>query len=679
MIAHAACWPSALALVATAGCGFPRPPDVGGDHVVAGRLHGLWDDAGGVTLRLVAGDVDASLPLTGNGPFQFRDTFAPGTPYTVSVASSPELHTCVVDGGSGMIAQAAPELSVACTGPVDGVDLSGAWGWAFDPSEDAQVFDGSLAAQAVAVTVRGSRLTGARVGDAAAAPGQPSAPIALPLGATVVAVALTAGGLSKTYQLTFRRGGAMLDQIVYGKASNTGANDSFGGAIALSGDTLAVAATGEASMATGVDGDHTDDRAPNAGAVYVFVRDGAVWRQQAYLKASNTDAGDRFGWSIGLSGDTLAVGAIGEASSEPGINGNQGDNSAPSSGAVYVFVRQGAAWNQQAYIKASNAERADQFGWSIALANDTLVVGAPGEASSATGVDPVGGPANNTAAEAGAVYVFGRTGATWRQQNYLKASNTEASDGFGAAVALSGDTLAVGATGEASRVGGVNAVNGQSNNAAPRAGAVYVFTRAGASWSQQVYLKASSPGTNDTFGFALALSGDTLAAGAIGEASAAVGVDGNEGDNSLPNAGAVYVFTRAGATWRQQAYLKASNTGVDDHFGWSLALSGDALLVGADGEDSPARGIDGDQTDDAAMEAGAAYLFVRGGATWQQKAYIKASNTGIFDRFGRSVALSPDALIVGATNEASRATGVNPVNGPSDNSLSTAGALYLFR
>src|SRR5204862_501227 len=121
---------------------------------------------------------------------------------------------------------------------------------------------------------------------------------------------------------------------------------------------------------------------------------------------------------------------------------------------------------------------------------------------------------------------------------------TEASDGFGAAVALSGDTLAVGATGEASRVGGVNAVNGQSNNAAPRAGAVYVFTRAGASWSQQVYLKASSPGTNDTFGFALALSPDALIVGATNEASRATGVNPVNGpsDNSLSTAGALYLF-----------------------------------------------------------------------------------------------------------------------------------------
>ncbi len=176
------------------------------------------------------------------------------------------------------------------------------------------------------------------------------------------------------------------------------------------------------SNATGVNGDQTDNSAPNAGAVYVFTRTAGVWTQQAYLKASNTNASDGFGCNVALEGDTLAVGAPFEASNATGVNGDQADNSAPSAGAVYVFTRTAGVWTQQAYLKASNTEAGDEFGISVALAGDTLVVGANGEDSNATGVN--GNEANNNRAGSGAVYVFTRTGGVWTQQAYVKASNS---------------------------------------------------------------------------------------------------------------------------------------------------------------------------------------------------------------------------------------------------------------
>ena len=144
--------------------------------------------------------------------------------------------------------------------------------------------------------------------------------------------------------------------------------------------------------------------------------------QQAYIKASNTDQSDRFGFSIALSGNTLAVGAPGEQSSATGIDGNQGNNGLSEAGAVYVFTRNKSQWSQQAYIKASNTSNDDRFGSSIALFDGTLAVGAPGEKSSATGVD--GNQGNNGLSEAGAVYVFTRNNSQWSQQAYVKASNT---------------------------------------------------------------------------------------------------------------------------------------------------------------------------------------------------------------------------------------------------------------
>ena len=329
------------------------------------------------------------------------------------------------------------------------------------------------------------------------------------------------------------------------------------------------------------------------------------WGQQAYLKASNTAIFQYFGSAVALSGDTLAVGAYGEASKATGVNGDQSDYSAADSGAVYVFTRSGGTWSQQAYLKASNTGKSDKFGSALALSGDTLAVGAYLEDSKAIGVN--GNQANNTAADSGAVYVFTRSAGTWSQQAYLKASNTSAEDRFGAALALSGDTLAVGAPYEDSKATGVN--GDQADNSAGYAGAVYVFTRSAGTWSQQAYLKASNTGAGDSFGSALALSGDTLAVGAGLEDSKATGVNGDQSDNSAFNAGAVYVFTRSGSTWSQQAYLKASNTSAEDRFGAALALSGDTLAVGAHWEDSKATGVNGDQSDNSKFRAGAVYVF----------------------------------------------------------------------
>ncbi|MBX3335068.1 MAG: cadherin-like beta sandwich domain-containing protein [Nitrospira sp.] len=327
--------------------------------------------------------------------------------------------------------------------------------------------------------------------------------------------------------------------------------------------------------------------------------------QQAYGKASNTGSDDRFGWSVALDGDTLAVGAITEESNATGINGNQADNSAGNSGAVYVFTRSGGTWTQQAYVKASNTGSGDLFGTSVALDGDTLAVGAQFEDSNATGIN--GNQADNSAGEAGAVYVFTRSGTTWTQQAYLKASNTGSGDLFGTSVALDGDTLAVVALEEDSNATGIN--GNQADNSAGEAGAVYVFTRSGTTWSQQAYVKASNTEAGDEFGQSVALSGDTLAVVANNEASNATGINGNQADNSAGNSGAMYVFARSGTTWTQQAYVKASNTESGDAFGFSVALDGNTLAVGAQFESSNATGINGNQANNSANNAGAVYVY----------------------------------------------------------------------
>ena len=457
-----------------------------------------------------------------------------------------------------------------------------------------------------------------------------------------------------------------------GAAGNSGVNDNFGVNVALSGDTLAVGATGEDSCATGINGDQTNNSCESAAGVYVFTRTNGVWSQQAYVKASNTETIDFFGVSVALSGDTLAVGAHSEDSCATGINGDQTNNGCPEAGAVYVFTRTNGVWSQQAYVKASNTEAVDFFGITVALSGDTLAVGADSEASCATGIN--GDQTNNSCIRAGAVYVFTRTAGVWSQQAYLKASNTAAEDRFGLrAIALSGDTLAVGAVVEASCATGIS--GDQANNGCLRAGAVYVFTRTAGVWSQQAYVKASNTGAGDFFGQSIALSGDTLAVGAAVEASCATGINGDQTNNGCSDAGAVYVFTRTAGVWSQQAYVKASNTAANDHF-FPLALSGDTLAVGATGEDSCATGINGDHTNNGCTGAGTAYVFTRTNGVWNQQAYVKASNTGAGDVFGQSIALSGDTLAVGAHDEASCATGIN--GDQTNNGCDNAGAAYMY-
>jgi hypothetical protein len=498
--------------------------------------------------------------------------------------------------------------------------------------------------------------------------GNASAPIPLVVGENTVTVIVTAedGVSTGTYTVTVTRASANeFAQQAYIKASNPGDADQFGYSIALSGDTLAVGAFHEDSGATGIGGDGSDSTAPQSGAVYIFIRDGAGWSQQAYIKASNTESKDRFGISLALSGDTLAVGAYWEDSSAIGIDGDENDNSQTDAGAVYVFTRSGTVWTQQAYLKASNTGNGDAFGWSVALSGDTLAVGATGEASDGSS------QSNNDLSNAGAAYVFTRSGTKWTQQAYLKASNIGSDDSFGYSVALDGDTLAVGADREASKSTGID--GDQTDNSLANAGAVYVYTRSGMTWSQQAYIKASNTGSNDVFGWSLALFDDTLAVGAAGEASG----NGDQNDDSASSAGAAYVFTRSGAAWSQQDYIKASSAGEADQFGWSLSLTGDILAVGAPREDSSATGVGGDQGNDGLPDSGAAYLFIRSGTVWSQQDYVKPAVTDNGDLFGYSVALSGDTLAAGAPGEDGSATGVD--GDATDNSLGGSGAAYVFQ
>jgi hypothetical protein len=487
--------------------------------------------------------------------------------------------------------------------------------------------------------------------------------------------------------------------VEYLKASNPRADAKLGFGSALTGrtlamsrdgNTLAVAAPDDGSAARGVNGNQRDDTASGSGAVYVFTRGGAgrPWTQEAYLKASNTDAYDSFGFSLAISGNgsTLAVTATREDSNARGINGNQADNSAEDSGAVYVFARAGGRWSQQAYLKSSNSDAGDQFGWSVTLsdAGDVMAVGASTEASNAKGVN--GDQSDNSAANAGAAYVFTRAGSAWSQQSYLKGEQTEAGDLFGFCVDLSGDgrTLAICGYDEDGGVAGVN--GNQADNSKGGSGCAYVFVRDGASWKQTTYLKQSNLNHNqDAFGSAIALSGDgrTLVVDAADEDGTVGGINGAQyageqiGDNSN---GAVYVFVNTNGTWSQQAYIKASNIRVNDQFGMRLAVSRDGNVLAASSmlQGGGGRGAGANQQDFSGEESGAVYVFTRTGTTWTQRAYLKSPNSDAYDEFGSGVALSGDGntLAVAAFGEDGGASGVG--GNQADNSIRASGAVYVY-
>lgn len=481
---------------------------------------------------------------------------------------------------------------------------------------------------------------------------------------------------------TAHTAGSPVAQQLFLKANTTGIGHRFGTAIAMDGDTVVIGEPGSGPL-SGTTGYTT-------GSVHVYVRTAGVWAHQATLIAdslatiSNRGNAPEFGLSVAIHGNTIVVGAPGEDSSTTGVN-SVPESVTPfigkDSGAAFVFVRNPLTnqWSQQAYLKASNTNENDRFGSSVAVYGDTVVVGAPDEDSSASGINGFQSPTTQ-GYSSGAVYVFERNASSeWSQQAYVKAGNNGAADNFGASVAmngLGGDVVVVGAPGEDSDTTGINSTP-TDPSVAYDSGAAYVFVRSGTTWSQQAYLKAANAGSGDKFGFSVALDGVTAVVGAYKEDSNLAGVNSVPSDPSDTfDAGAAYVFIRTGTTWSQQAYLKASNPGGFDWFGEKVAVSGNIVVVGAWLEDSNTTGVDSTPFDpNQSFESGAAYVYTRTTGVWTQQSYLKASNTGNGDRFGSAVAVSGDTVIVGAPEEDSSTTGINPVP---NNSFNAAGAAYFF-
>ena len=350
--------------------------------------------------------------------------------------------------------------------------------------------------------------------------------------------------------------------------------DEFGRAVAVQNNIVVVGAPNEASLGFGT------------GAAYVYEKTSTGWQFQQTLTAHDASAGSFFGTSVAIDGDRIVVGAYGDPNVDVGA------------GAAYVFVRAATKWTPEAKLIGSENSAFDGFGISVAIKDDRIVCGAFGNS-----------PPNQS--EVGSAYVFRRINGLWIQEQELSASDGAPLARFGLSVAMNADTVAVGADGDA-ELGFYS-------------GAVYVFTFDGSTWVQQQKLHAQDPQESASFGYHIAMSGDTLVAGAP---------QNQIGNHTL---GAAYIFTRGSHGWSQDRKLVAMDSDAFDGFGLRVAISDDTIAVGSMFDH------------DAAPGGGAAYVYKRNGQSgWSLRDKLFASDAAKDDNFGSAVAVSNNTVLVGA-------------------------------
>jgi hypothetical protein len=334
------------------------------------------------------------------------------------------------------------------------------------------------------------------------------------------------GGTGAGSAFVFVRSGTTWSQEAKLTAADGAANDSFGFSVAISGDTIVIGSPVDDNQG-GID----------AGSAYVFVRGGRNWIQQAKLTASDGASSDFFGSSVSISGEAVLVGAY--------FDDHAGGTDA---GSAYAFARSGTAWSEEAKLTAGDAAAGDWLGFSVSISGETALVGAHLD-------DHAGGT------DSGSAYVFVRTGTTWNEEAKLTASDAAPVDAFGFSVSISCETSVVGAIWDdhAGTLG---------------AGSAYVFVRKAGSWSEQARLSASDAADLDQFGTSVSVAGETAVVGATRDDHAG-GID----------AGSAYVFARAGTSWSEELKLTVTDDDEGEHFGVSVLLSGDTVVVGANLDD----------------------------------------------------------------------------------------------
>jgi hypothetical protein len=430
-----------------------------------------------------------------------------------------------------------------------------------------------------------------------------------------------AAGLNQGSAYVFTRSGPSWSEQAKLTASDAATVDFFGWSVALDGDTALVGAYRD------------KDAGVDSGSAYVFTRSGSSWSEQVKLTATDGAAGDRFGHSVAISGDTAMVGA----SRDDGAAGT-------NQGSAHIFERVGGQWVQNmTMLLSSTPDADDDFGFPVAIEGDTAVV--------CDYLDD--GPAG---VDQGSVTVFNRINGVWTQTQLLYASDAAPGEGFGSNVSLDGDTMVITAIGDLP------------------AGSVYVFTRSAGVWTEDSKLIPSVPPGFGSVGWGLDIDGDKVITGNINDGlavifrqngsiwaqeavispppgqdleafgastaldgdTAAVGAffyDGAAGENQ----GAVYVYTHAGGIWSFQARITPADAAAGDQLGRFVDLEGDTLVASALQDDGP-----------AGVDQGAVYVFQGGGAVWTQVDKLTASDASPGDFFGGATDLNGADLLIGA-------------------------------
>ncbi len=349
-------------------------------------------------------------------------------------------------------------------------------------------------------------------------------------------------------------------------------SDQFGLAVSMSGNTLMVGAN------------FHDDIAEDAGAAFVYEKEGADWNLTDTIVLTEGREGDGFGFSVAVDGNFAIVGALGD------------DEKGASAGAAYVFFREGTAWHLQSKLTANDGSANDAFGFSVAISGNIALVGA-------RGVDEQGN-------SSGAAYLFVRSNTGWVQLNKLKPIDGSAGDFFGTSVALNENYAIIGAL----------LANGVDDNA----GAAYVFENRGAIWLETAKLAAENGRSLDQFGVSVALEGELIVVGA------------RSNDDKALEAGAAYVFRKQDDGFDQVDYLLARDGVGNDAFGQSVSLTESYIVVGAPGDD------------DAGASAGAVYLFEEKDGAWLQVAKLRPDENLTNGGMGVAVAASRNQTVAGA-------------------------------
>lgn len=402
------------------------------------------------------------------------------------------------------------------------------------------------------------------------------------------------------------------------------------------------------------------------------------------MKSSGPDAVDLFGQAVAFGGEWLAVGAPEEGGGQGGIGGNPEDNSKPGSGAVYLFERSGASWSGPLYVKAPVPGANDRFGWSVATDGNLLVVGAIAQ----------GG---------GTVHVYRRQGAGWSYEQQILGSQTDNFDAFGFSVAIAQGRILVGAP--------TDEVAGPGTT---QTGAVYLFDEVAGLWLESARLPSPDEEVGSYFGSSLAADGNSLVVGApfasgsmgsqqgrayafelqpagfsagqplFSPTAEAAGLLGwsvaIEGDwlalgapGERNGEGSAHLFRRSAGQWQLSSSLAPPPSSDGSQFGWAVDFDGDRIVVGQPTADTSQTGSPGPNS---SVDSGAARVFARGGTQWYPVALLESSQPGGGDRAGSAVAFHGGVVVVGAPFESSASSGIG--GDPSDNSLAGAGAVYAY-